>query len=193
MGDYARGFQEHEWAWRLFHWKGFATIGDVDRLNHLPLWRGERDARVLAYHELGHGDAIMAMRFLDEMASRAEVTLVIDQILSRAAGAAIRGQGDAAAARRHHAVRLSPAVLRGDERVEGGHDDSPGGAVYPTAFTRRPVNAVPKIGIAWSGRTQTDFTLRRFLSMLAHTGHHLAQPAARHAQRLPCRTTARRQ
>ena len=176
MGDYARGFQEYEWAWRLFHWKGFATIGDVDRLNHLPLWRGERDARVLAYHELGHGDAIMAMRFLDEMSSRAEITLVIDQSLVRLA--------------QPFGVRVTPRlpddITPFDYRLPffgvmsalKVDTTTVPAAPYIRLHLPAAVNAVPKIGIAWSGRTQTDFTLRRFLSMLAHTDTtlHSLQP-----------------
>ena len=91
IGDYARGFQEYEATWRLFHWKGFSTIGNVERIADLPLWRGETGVRVLVYNELGHGDAIMAFRFLPELKLRCGVTLVIDQSGFSAAGTAAAG------------------------------------------------------------------------------------------------------
>src|SRR5262245_56504101 len=65
LGNYPDGFIEHEWAWRLFSWRGFGPVGqDIDRVHILPMWNSERGKRVLLYHELGFGDAIMMARFL---------------------------------------------------------------------------------------------------------------------------------
>ena len=81
-----KGFAEHEVAWRLFHWRGFGPVGDdIDRLKELPAWHGEDNVRLLVYHELGYGDAIMAMRWIPEIKRRAETVLVIDQPLVRLA------------------------------------------------------------------------------------------------------------
>ena len=163
LGEYERGFKEHDWAWRLFHWRGFSSIGDVDALKALPVWRGERDCRVLAYHELGHGDAIMAMRYLDEMASRAEVTLVLDLCLARLARSFAV----------HVAERIPQDLDRFDFRLPFF------GVMSALDQTDRTIPAEPYIerdfrrcggavGIAWSGRTQTAFSLNRFLSLFDH-------------------------
>jgi tetratricopeptide (TPR) repeat protein len=163
LGDYRSGFVEHDVAWQLFHWRGFGPVqNDIDRIVHLPLWQGEAGARVLAYHELGFGDAIMAFRFLPALTARCDVTLVIDPCLARLAGAfdadiATSVPGDlgefdfrlpffgvmAALGITEHTIPRQPYLPATWSR-EGG-----------------------KIGIAWSGRTQTDFTLERFLSLLA--------------------------
>src|SRR5262245_61951626 len=52
-GNYEEGFREHDWAWRLFNWTGTSSVGDTGPAQALPLWRGEKVKRLLAYHELG--------------------------------------------------------------------------------------------------------------------------------------------
>lgn len=169
-GDYKRGFQEHDVAWRLFNWKGFSTIGDVDRIKHLPIWRGEANAKVLAYHELGFGDAIMAFRFLPELIERAEVTLVIDQCLTRLA--------------RSFDIEVLaqlPDDLDYDFRLPffgvmsalGIDSDTIPAAPYIIPVNGEFASGGKNIGIAWSGRTQTMFTLERFLSLFAYSGFEL--------------------
>src|ERR1043165_2862907 len=70
LGDYERGFPAYDATWRLFQWRGFGP--DIGRVAAaLPLWRGERAGRLLVYHELGFGDAIMAFRYLPEIRRRA--------------------------------------------------------------------------------------------------------------------------
>jgi tetratricopeptide (TPR) repeat protein len=172
MGDYARGFPEHDVAWRLFHWRGFGPVGnDIDHISHLPLWRGECGERLLVYHELGFGDAIMAMRYLPELKRRAEVTLLIDQSLARLA--------------RSFDVEVTtkvPDVTDFDYRLPFfGVMSALGetGETIPAAPYIAPVKlpnfreVSHNVGIAWSGRTQTMFTLERFLSLLAHHGFEL--------------------
>ena len=174
LGDYTRGFQEYEVAWRLFHWRGFGPVGnDIDRLMTLPLWRGDSDCRLLVYHELGFGDAIMAMRYLPELKRRAGVTLVIDPCLTRLASsfdiyvmARVPDDLDsydyrlplfgvmAALDETEHTIPAEPYLLC--EKCKQPN----------RALTRD----LPRIGIAWSGRTQTAFTLDRFLELLALDG-----------------------
>ena len=173
LGDYARGFVEHDVAWRLFDWRGFAKIGDVTRLKDMPLWRGEANVRVLAYHELGFGDAIMAMRYLPAIQRCADVLLVCDPVLHRLA-------------RRFDVVvtRELPDDLAGfDYRlpffgVMAALQQTE--ATIPTApYLAIAAHADPKaIGIAWSGRTQTEFSAQAFLARLAHDGYtlHALQP-----------------
>ena len=186
LGDYQRGFREHDVAWRLFNWRGFSTIGDSTRLDHLPLWRGQRGVKVLAYHELGHGDAIMAMRWLDELAVRADVTLVIDQSLARLARTflvevATQLPDDLSSFAYRlpffgvmSALEQTAETIPAEPYIGTGWRSGAGGDGHTLACDPR------SIGIAWSGRTQTMFTLERFLSLFAATGFELysLQPGA---------------
>jgi tetratricopeptide (TPR) repeat protein len=172
MGDYARGFPEHDVAWRLFHWRGFGPVGhDIDRINYLPLWRGENEVRLLVYHELGFGDAIMAMRYVPELTRRAEVTLLIDPSLARLA--------------RSFDVEVTTKVpddltdfdarlpLFGVMSVLGVTAETiPSEPYIAMPVARRRMDR-RNVGIAWSGRTQTGFTLERFLSLFAYSGFEL--------------------
>jgi len=166
MGDYARGFVEHEKAWELF--KVVVGNRDLERLEELPRWRGERGARVLAYHEMGFGDAIMAFRFLPEVRRRADITLLTKWPLLRLA--------------QQFGVRVVDKIMPDDL---SGFDfrlqlfgvmsalrttETFTNAPYIAANWRRTGN---RVGIAWSGATQKDFTAQRFLSMLDHRGFKL--------------------
>lgn len=166
MGDYSNGFVEHEWGWKLFNWRGFGPVKeDIDRLQALPLWRGESGVRLLVYHELGYGDAIMVMRYLPELKRRAKVTLVIDQALARLA----RGFGVAVA------EKVPDDLTRFDCRLpffgvmsvlKQTLETIPAEPFIPCKFA----NGGNRIGIAWSGRTQTMFSAEHFLSLLHHDG-----------------------
>jgi len=169
IGDYARGFVEHDVAWRLFNWRGFGPIGnDIDRVQALPLWRGEEGVRLLAYHELGFGDAIMAMRYLPELVRRAKVTLVLDQSLVRLA----RTFGVEVACKLPDDLTAFDyklpffGVMSALKQTE---DTIPAAPYIPSVWFHEG----GKIGIAWSGRTQTAFTLERFLQLLDHDGFEL--------------------
>jgi len=176
MGDYARGFPEHDVAWRLFQWRGFGPVReDIDKLSVLPVWRGEHHVSVLVYHELGFGDAIMVMRYLPELKRRAEVTLLVDPCLARLA----RGFDV-------EVVEKVPNDLREyDYRLPFFGVMSALGETVET-IPAEPYIRVPlpvrddrrNLGIAWSGRTQTMFTAERFLSLLQHEGFriHALQP-----------------
>ncbi|MBT1509452.1 tetratricopeptide repeat protein [Bradyrhizobium sp. SRL28] len=172
LGDYARGFPEYEVAWRLFHWRGFGPVGnDIDRITALPLWQGERATRLLVYHELGHGDAIMAMRFLDEISARADATLVIDRALVRTAKSfAVEVTDRVPDDLTGYDCRLPLFAVMG---VLGINADNIPAAPYLGSQLPAAVNASDKIGIAWCGRTQTMFTLERFLQLADLDGFDL--------------------
>lgn len=168
-GDYANGFIEHDWGWRLFDWTGsgpISTIEERDRLRQLPIWHGEDISRdkLLIYHELGFGDAIMALRYLPELKRLADhVTIVVPTSLMR-----LVQQFNI------DAVEKLPDYI-------GGYD-------YRLPFfgvmsaLHQTLDNIPKqiyinakfqgnrhkMGIVWSGRTQTMFSLEYFLSMLNH-------------------------
>src|SRR6185369_3683420 len=122
----------------------------------------------------GHGDAIMAMRYLPEIKRRAEVTLVIDEALARLA--------------QRFDVNVTTKVpddLTGfDARLPLFGAMSALGAsatTIPAAPYIHPLVWQPQsrdIGIAWCGRTQIMFSLEYFLMLLAHQGFrlHALQP-----------------
>lgn len=173
IGDYANGFPEFDWAWRLFDWRDFGPVGhDIDRLKQqLPIWHGEdiSDQRLLVYHELGFGDAIMTLRYLPALKRLAEhVTLVISHPLARL------------------------AEQFGIEVVEKVPDDISGydyrlplfGVLSALHQTIENIPRAPyieanwgatgnRVGITWSGRTQTMFSLDYFLSMFNRDGFSL--------------------
>jgi hypothetical protein len=162
MGDYRNGFKEHEWGWRLFNWRGFGPVQtDIDRLQaSLPMWHG-RSERVLLYHELGWGDAIMCFRFLPELMQRSDVTLVLDPCLTRLAqqfGVKVveRVPDDLSAFDSRLPFFSAMCVL--DKTVE-----TIPGASYIKAELAPERGA---IGISWSGRTQKMFSAHDFTSML---------------------------
>jgi len=163
LGDYARGFHEYDVTWRLFHWRGFGPVGnDIDRVNMLPRWHGERDVNLLLYHEMGFGDAIMALRFLPELQRRCEATLVIDQCLARLAEGFVDVTTMVPDDLRPFDCRLPLfAIMSAMDVTEHSIPAAPYINVPQCTLQGR------RIGIAWSGRTQTAFTLERFLELLA--------------------------
>lgn len=170
LGDYEQGFREYEVAWRLFHWRGFGPVGDdTDRLQQLPMWQGEDDVKLLLYHEMGFGDAIMAMRYLPELKRRAEVTLVIDPCLTRLAQAfEVEIATSVPEDLSDYDARLP---LFGVMNALGASIDTIPNAPYISGQEwHRGHN---RIGIAWGGRTQTSFTLDSFLAQLDHDGCYL--------------------
>jgi tetratricopeptide (TPR) repeat protein len=172
VGDYERGFQEYEATWRLFHWRGFGPVGDdIDRIAHLPMWKGERGVRLLLYHELGFGDAIMAIRYLPELTDRAGVTLVIDWPLARLVAENFEPEvvtkvpDDLSG----FDYRLPLFGIMGALGVTAANIPSERYLTMPSVPVWR-ISERRRIGIAWSGRTQTAFTLERFLQLLDHEG-----------------------
>jgi len=167
IGDYANGFTEHDWGWRLFDWRGFGPVGDdIDRLkNQLPMWHGEdiSDQRLLVYHELGFGDAIMALRYLSELKCRAEyITLIISSPLVKLAK-----QFDIEVIEKlpdnlgEYDFRLPLFGVM--SALNQTLDNIPREPYIFANWKQRDWN---KVGISWSGRTQTMFSLESFLSML---------------------------
>lgn len=179
IGDYTNGFSEHDWGWRLFDWRQAGPVGDdIDRLKELPIWHGEdiSDQRLLVYHELGFGDAIMTLRYLPELKCRAEhVTLIVDHSLTSLAeqfGIEV--------------IEKVPDDINGyDYRLplfgvlSALHqmlDNIPRSPYIFAIFNKsKHVSGRPRMGIAWSGRTQTMFSLETFLSKLDHEDYPLLQ------------------
>ncbi len=173
LGEFEEGFKEHEVAWLLFDWQGFGPVrGDMVRIKHLPIWDGERtDGSVLVYHELGFGDAIQTLRYLPEIRKRVgATTLVINSELVRLAqrfeGVEVVDHVPADVS--DYAYRLPMfGVMRALRQNRSNIPNKPYiSAAWPAAKGN-------KIGICWSGRTQTAFTLEYFLQNLDLEGFEL--------------------
>lgn len=171
LGDYENGFAEHDWGWGLFCWRDFGPIrNDIDRLKFLPVWRGERGARLLLYHEMGFGDAIMCFRYLSEVRRTADsVTLVLDPCLSQLAK-----QFDVEVVNRTPDDLLCfdyRLPLFGLMHVLKQTLETIPNAPY---ISGREWQTIPSsIGIAWSGRTQKMFSLDDFIGLLDRNGFEL--------------------
>jgi hypothetical protein len=167
LGDYANGIPEHDSAWELYDWRALGQVqGNVDRIFKLPIWLGER-CKLLTYHEMGFGDAIMCLRFLPELVRRCEsVTLVVRPELVRLMqgyGATVIGG-------------VPPDVSGFDARVSFFQ------SISTMGYTKKTVPNVPyiwadfqfapdrmskrRMGIAWSGNSRQEFDLVAFLSGL---------------------------
>ena len=171
LGDYASGFVEYEWGWKLFNWRGFGPVrNDIDRLQVLPMWDGN-GGRLLLYHELGFGDAIMCFRYLRELKRRAEVTLVVDRCLARLAR---QFEIDVVTSVPDDLTKFDARLpLFGAMRVLNQTVETLVRAPYINA---RLAPEPSTIGIAWSGRTQTMFSSAFFASMLNGYSLHSLQP-----------------
>lgn len=166
LGDYANGFVEYEWGLKLFNWRGFGPVKeDIDRLQALPMWKGEHHVRLLIYHEMGFGDAIMLMRYLPELARRAELTLVIDPFLHRLAQAFDVDVIDGVPKDlREYDYRLPffGVMTALKETIE----TIPRAPYIAGGAWKFIADRKPRVGIAWSGRTQAMFSLSEFLRLL---------------------------
>lgn len=164
LGDYERGFVEHEDNWRRMGHRGFGPVeAELERLTAtLPVWSGQTHCRLLVYHELGFGDSIMTMRYLPELnRRRCDVTLVIDPSLTRLAmefGVTTVTHVPADLAQYDYRLPFF-AVLVALKETIGTIPSAP----YIHRKWRRNDD---KIGIAWSGRTQRMFSCRAFRALL---------------------------
>lgn len=170
IGDYVRGMPEHDWAWEIYDWRALGPVkGNVDRILKLPVWKGER-CRLIAFHEMGNGDAIMCLRFLSELASRCEsVTLVV--------------RPELVSLMEEHGVTVVDTV---PQEIRGQFDRQVTffNSIHTMGYSRETVPNLPyidrgfefsggKVGIAWSGNSQYAWSQAKFLSFLKWDGFEL--------------------
>jgi len=179
LGDYTNGLSEFDCAWDLYDWRKSAPgcawdlfdqrrsgNGDIDRVLELPLWRGGR-CRLIVYHEMGFGDAIMALRFLPELVRRCQsVTLVVHPALvslMQNCGAKVVGS--------------VPVDVSGfDARVTFFN------SIFIMGYSIENIPSKPyiksdfkfgggRMGIAWSGYSRKELDLANFIARLDSTGY----------------------
>lgn len=181
LGDYTNGLSEFDCAWDIFDWRKSAPgcawdlfdqsrsgNGDIDRVLELPVWRGGR-CRLIVYHEMGFGDAIMALRFLPELVRRCQsVTLVVHSALvslMQNCGAKI--------------IDSVPADISGfDARVTLFNSIFIMGYSIKTILNKPYIKSDfkfsgGKMGIAWSGYSRKEFDFTNFLLRLNIDGFDL--------------------
>lgn len=161
LGDYVRGLPEHESAWEIYDWHALGQFkGNIDRILELPIWHGER-CRLLVYHEMGFGDAIMLLRFLAELVNRCErVTLVVvPELVSL-----MQGYGA-------DVIDYVPPISDFDARVTFFN------SIFTMGYFKDTIPSAPyikadfkfdggRMGIAWSGHSRKELDLNTFLSQL---------------------------
>jgi hypothetical protein len=176
LGNYRAGFTELEWRWKLFDHCWGLLDRDVGRVLQLPRWQGEDGKHLLLYHEQGFGDAIMMLRFLPVLRGKArKITLLTVAPLKRLAQEfeidVIVALPDSLAAFDCRCALFDPMVILGY-----GVDDIPCAPYIEVSWQRK----ARRLGIAWSGHTQTLFSVENFLSHLNSDGYEIValQPGA---------------
>ncbi len=178
LGDYTNGLSEFDCAWDIYDWRKAAPgcawdlfdknkpgNGDIDRVLELPVWYGGR-CRLLVYHEMGFGDAIMALRFLPELVRRCQsVTLVVHPTLvslMRNCGAKVISHVPVDVSKFDARVTFFNSIFIMGYSIE----------TIPSApYIKTEFNFTGEwIGIAWSGYSRKEFTLESFLELLMSNG-----------------------
>ncbi len=113
LGDFDRGWPEHEWRLKCRRHRGFR----VDR----PMWRGESlPGKIIVLHfEQGYGDTLQFIRFAPMVKQRVGLVVVLCQtrvlrLVSRVPGVdlAFDGSTDSPNCHVHASLMSLPAILR---------------------------------------------------------------------------------
>jgi hypothetical protein len=179
-GDFARGWDGHEWRWAIEPLKSAA------RLPRTPRWAGEPldGRRLLVLGEQGHGDMLQYARFLPEVVQRgpSRVAMQLDasrsglaRLLARIAGVGVVGPGDTDpdAYDLHCPLASLPYVLDStldtipDARWFRPH-------AQDVAAWRSKLEHLPRpwVGVCWAGAPEHFHDARRSLPLAVGTRHH---------------------
>ncbi len=169
LGEYKKGMPEHDWAWEIYNWRALGEK-EIEPILPLPIWKGER-CRLLVYHEMGFGDAIMCLRFFPQLFKLSQsVTLCVREELV----SLFEGYGATVLA----GVPPDIDISKFDARISlfnaihvMGHDRQtiPSKPYLPQNFDFRG----GKMGIVWGGNSQVCFTPESFLFNLDTEGYEL--------------------
>jgi len=170
-GDYARGWEEYEWRWRL---PGFEK--STPRLQ-LPLWLGEENIAgrtVLLHAEQGHGDTIQFCRYVPLVAAKgATVVLAVQPLLAALLASLpgvrqIVGSADRAIDPDFRCPLMSLPLAFGT-RLETIPAEVPYLAPPPAKLRRWEEKLGPRrglrVGIAWSGNPRNKIDPERSLTL----------------------------
>lgn len=155
LGEYDRGWSEHDWAWKIWQ-----PLWDVKGIDEIPAWSGQR-CRLLIYHDMGFGDAIMLMRFLPRLVDMCDsVTLVVRSELV----SLMQGKGVEVVDSIPEDVSMfdKKTSLFNSIGIAGLYREIPNDPYIKPA--QRLYSK--KLGIAWSGNSQKSFTINGFLSSI---------------------------
>lgn len=173
LGDYIEGFKELEWRWLVWPWWDYGEVGRyLPRIrDELPEWKGESltGKRLLFYSDMGYGDCIQQLRYVPVLKGLgAEVTVLVEPPLQRLAQTLTYAM-----------TELPPNISFFDYRcslfgvmsaLAQKVEDIPRSPYLPSDWRASGGN---KLGVAWSGRTQKEFTLTELLSRLNVSGLEL--------------------
>jgi hypothetical protein len=179
LGDYIEGFREFEWRWQMWPWWSYGTVGKyLPRIREaLPKWQGDdlTDRRLLFYNEMGYGDCIQQLRYVPVLQGfGAKVTALVEPMLVRLAQTlgcdVISEVNDTSAFDcRCSSFGVMAALAQSVEMV-------PGRRYLPLNWES---SGGGKLGLAWSGRTQTEFSDTDFVSRLHGFELQSLQPSGR--------------
>ena len=180
-GDFARGWQEHEWRWR-------ANVIGPEQNFRQPLWLGVEDLTgktILLHNEQGLGDALQFVRYAPQVRQRgARVVLRVQRpLLSLMAGLAgvdlVIAEGDALPEFDFHCPLLSLPLAFGThlQNIPAGipylHPAADRLAKWQSILGER---TAPRIGLAWSGNPahkndrNRSIALKQLLPLLSVPG-----------------------
>jgi hypothetical protein len=172
LGNYIDGFREFEWRWKMYDWRWGLLGSDIYRVQPVPKWCGEdlTGKRLLFYWEMGYGDGIQQLRYVPLLRELgAEITVLAPPALVRLA----RSLGCSVIDTVPHDVGCFDyrCSLFGVMSALGQTVERVPGRPYLPAVWRSSGGG--KIGLAWRGRTQTEFSLAGFLLRLDLRGYEL--------------------
>lgn len=164
LGNYALGMPEYDWAWKLDSVEWVTREGNK-RIRELPLWQGSK-CNLIVSHEEGFGDAIMYLRIVPQLVKRCEsVTLLVYPELAslmEGYGANIITSVPEDCSKYDAWVSMFNAIWMSGCVTQKTIPSEP---YIPSEFKFEGGDK-KKMGIAWSGKSQKNFTCKRFLSYL---------------------------
>ena len=173
LGDYAQGWLELEWRWKIFDWKWGYLDESVHRLKAIKEWRGQvlLGHNLLVYHEQGYGDNIMMLRYLPLfLRGGANVTVwtleplrpLIEHFFPEVNCITKLPDDLSQFHFRTATYGVMSALIQTPDKV-------------PSApFLKMEMKPLPgRLGVTWSGVTQRVYKAQEFIRLLDHRNYEL--------------------